>query len=275
MAAATKEKNKVEKEPEVKATGRSASYPWIDLETAVGRLGEFWKEEKAYEVPIASAYKHWGYGAKSSGARLTLAAMLNYGLLMDKGANEQRTVKVTPLGVDLVMPPNAEAKARALKLAAQKPKIFAELLKTMNPEDLPSNQTIAHYLVTKKGFNPNSTETFLKNFKGTIKYAGLKKSDIMSVPADPSSGGADTEANAGLVKEVNLLHPNQPQNPAIPPAAAHKGFKQDVYNFADGGQVILQWPEGMSKESFAEFQDWIALQVRKIARATETKTENI
>lgn len=53
-----------------------------------------------------------------------------------------------------------------------------------------------------------------------------------------------------------------------------RGFKQDVYNFADGGQVILQWPEGMSPESFEEFKDWIALELRKISRAvgsTETK----
>src|SRR5438309_2040557 len=106
MATAVKEKEQEAEEPEVKATGRSASYPWIDLEAAVGRLGEFWKAEKGYEVPTSAAFKHWGYGLKSSGARLTLAAMLNYGLLSDKGSNEERMVKITPLGVDIVMAPN-------------------------------------------------------------------------------------------------------------------------------------------------------------------------
>ena len=54
---------------------------------------------------------------------------------------------------------------------------------------------------------------------------------------------------------------------APPPPPPAKGFKQDVYHFADGGQVILQWPEGMSKESCEEFKDWIALELRKIGRA--------
>jgi hypothetical protein len=269
MATAAKEKES--KAPEVKATGRSASYPWIDLETAVQRLDQFWKVEKAYEAPISAAFKHWGYGLKSSGARLTLAAMLNYGLLSDKGSNEERMVKITSLGVDIVMAPNPEARLQSLKLAAQKPRVFAELLKTMDPENLPSDQTIAHYLVTKKGFNPTATGTFLKNFKGTIKYANLKKSDIMS-----SDFTALDEDYAGLqVKEINLdPHAVATDKTIYKPTTPQRGFKQDVYPFADGGQVILQWPEGMSKESFAEFEDWIALVLRKIARASGVKQKS-
>ncbi len=56
-----------------------------------------------------------------------------------------------------------------------------------------------------------------------------------------------------------------------PPAAQQRmavqqGFKQDVYTLGSEGQVILQWPEKMSQESYDEFVDWIELQLRKIAR---------
>lgn len=274
MATAAKEKPQDAKEPEIKATGRSASYPWIDLEAAVERLQQFWKAEKAYEVPVASAYKHWGYGLKSSGARLTLAAMLNYGLLSDKGSLDNRKVKITPLGIDVVMPPNEAARIKALKVAAQKPRVFAELLKTMHPEDLPSDQTIAHYLVTQKGFNPTATETFLKNFKRTLAYAKLNKSDIVSSEPTPALDDPDQGLQGNVVDLVEALSRVTSTTPAKPQAMPQRGFKQDVYNFADGGQVILQWPEGMSPESFEEFKDWIALELRKISRAvgsTETK----
>jgi hypothetical protein len=47
---------------------------------------------------------------------------------------------------------------------------------------------------------------------------------------------------------------------------SQQGFKQDVYTLGNEGQVILQWPEKMSQESYDEFVDWIDLQLRKIAR---------
>src|SRR6185503_3991708 len=97
-----------------------------------------------------------------------------------------------------------------------------------------SDQTIAHHLVTQKGFNPSGAETFIKTFKGTLKHAQLKKSDIMSTnQTTPPAQVTGT-------------------TPAATPAMTQKSFKQDVYHFADGGQVILQWPEGMSPESFDE-----------------------
>lgn len=267
MTTAVKQQTK---EPEIKATGRSAAYPWIDLEGAVARLDQFWKEEKTYEVPIGSAFKHWGYGAKSSGARLTLAAMLSYGFLADKGSNEKRTAKITKLGIEVVMAPSPEAKIKALKIAAQKPRAFASLLKDMDPQNLPSDQTLAHILVTQRGFNPNATETFIKNFKRTIQYAKLEKSDILSA-VEPTQ--AQVDGDGGLQgKVVNLLDRVAAANagtPAVKPSGvATHAFKQDVYNFADGGQVILQWPEGMTADSFQEFEEWIDMQKRKIKKAS-------
>jgi hypothetical protein len=58
-----------------------------------------------------------------------------------------------------------------------------------------------------------------------------------------------------------------------PPAAQtlmpQSGFKQDVYNFADGdGQVILQYPDGITPDKFEEFEQWIALEINKIRKAS-------
>ncbi|APV49014.1 hypothetical protein BWI17_04550 [Betaproteobacteria bacterium GR16-43] len=305
-------------EVEARGGGRSASYPSINLETAVNRAKQFWDGESKYEAPLTSAFQHWGYGPKSSGARLTVAAMLNFGLMTDRGANASRLVKLTPLGVDLMMAPNADFRVQKLKETVQKPKVFADLLRQFDPKNLPSNQTIAHYLVTVKGFNPSGAEACIKSFRESIRYAQLVSSDIL--PSTESAAGSEVavEANPPNVRIGSLIQWEsggvvqfqQPRRvvgfsddgkfafvegegsgvpigevtvmeakPAVPvaptPAAAiqqpvqpTRGFKQDVYNFADGGSVILQWPEGMSKESFEEFQDWIELQLRKIKRAS-------
>lgn len=255
--------------PPIKSQGRSASYPFIDLQQAEVRVKQFWDKEKTNEAPVGAAFAHWGYAPKSSGARLTIAALLSYGLLVDRGANENRMVKLSRLGVDLIMAPNPEAKLVALKQSALKPRVFAELLKTIDPEHLPSDQTLAHTLVTQKGFNPSGAESFIKNFNGTVSYAKLKKSDILPVAVPSDTPSVNTHAQQH--EPENLLTPTPQTNSKITDAApaTSKGFKQDVYHFVDGGQVILQWPEGMSKENFEEFEDWIKLELRKIARAVK------
>ena len=53
--------------------------------------------------------------------------------------------------------------------------------------------------------------------------------------------------------------------PIKPPA---QGARQDVFSL-DEGQVILQWPAQLSKESFEDFESWIELQLRKIKRSIQ------
>ena len=44
------------------------------------------------------------------------------------------------------------------------------------------------------------------------------------------------------------------------------GTKEDVFTLAEG-DVVLQWPSQISKESVQDFEDWIGLIVRKVKRA--------
>lgn len=89
-------------------------------------------------------------------------------------------------------------------------------------------------------------------------------------------------ASALPIKELTVM--NNAQNSGQPqvdipsvasPAAAVAAFvvrkagtKQDVFSL-DEGQVVLQWPDGMSKNSFDDFKDWIDLQLRKIGRSIQ------
>ena len=52
------------------------------------------------------------------------------------------------------------------------------------------------------------------------------------------------------------------------------GTKEDVFTL-DEGQVILQWPENLSPESFEDFESWLQLVIRKVKRSVQesAKTE--
>jgi hypothetical protein len=56
--------------------------------------------------------------------------------------------------------------------------------------------------------------------------------------------------------------------PALDPLAfapGKPGLMQDTFSL-DEGRAVLQWPEKMSQESFEDFESWLDLQLRKIAR---------
>ena len=42
-------------------------------------------------------------------------------------------------------------------------------------------------------------------------------------------------------------------------------MKEDIFTL-DEGEVVLQWPERLSKESFEDLETWMGLQLRKIKR---------
>lgn len=43
------------------------------------------------------------------------------------------------------------------------------------------------------------------------------------------------------------------------------GMREDVFTL-DEGDVIFQWPENLSKESFEDLEGWMQIQLRKIKR---------
>jgi hypothetical protein len=60
--------------------------------------------------------------------------------------------------------------------------------------------------------------------------------------------------------------PAQQQAPAVERRHLPKvGMKEDVFTL-DEGEVVLQWPERLSKESFEDLETWMGLQLRKIKR---------
>ena len=46
------------------------------------------------------------------------------------------------------------------------------------------------------------------------------------------------------------------------------GRKQDVFSLPEG-EVVLQWPEPLSSESYEDFESWLKLVLRKVKRAVQ------
>lgn len=242
-------KNKVRK-----GSGRSVSYPALTLEQAIARAQQLYDNENRHYAPIASAISCWGYGAKSSGGKLAVSALLNFGLIESKGSNESREVKITDRAFTIIHDPSQENRLIAIKEAAYSPKIYAELLTKWPPNELPSDKTISFYLLKEKGFNPNTVDAFISDFKETVRFANLSSSDNMSLQ--------ETETTKG----GNMLGTGSAKLPLSSKAI----MMQDTFSF-DEGQVVLQWPSNMKAESFEDFKMWLELQIRKIKRSVKSE----
>ncbi|MGE0723958.1 MAG: hypothetical protein AB7O45_06265, partial [Alphaproteobacteria bacterium] len=169
---------------------RSPAYPSISLEDAVKKAEELHRAEGKYAVPMHRAYSVWGYGAKSSGARLTRAAMRYYGLLTMEGDGDTGTVKLSEdaLRVILDRREDQSEKKAIIRRMALAPTVFKKLAEWY-PEGVKSIPSAQHRLVFEAGFNERAADELLVNFLQTAQYAELFQSDSVANKADDGVTG--------------------------------------------------------------------------------------
>jgi hypothetical protein len=115
--------------------------------------------------------------------------MRQYGLLEDKDGN----YRISDLANSLLhLSENSDERQAALKEAAQKPKIFQEILANY-PDGLPSNENLKNYLISKKGFNPDSVDKFVRVFRETIELAKLTEGRYTGGEGEGEKEGAMPE----------------------------------------------------------------------------------
>lgn len=184
---------------------RSPSYPGITLQDAIERAKQFHKKEGKYEALVPTALTHWGYSTKSSGGLVAVAALKAYGLMEDKGGGTDRKVFLTPVGLNIVMDERSVSpdRDRAIRDAALMPKVMADLWERYGT-DLPSNDTLRHYLRVEREFTENAVNEVIKIYVANMEFAKLNSADRF---ADDSLSEEDEGGEQG------------PSSPNAPPVA--------------------------------------------------------
>jgi hypothetical protein len=210
---------------------RSPAYPGINLEIALKRARGLYDKERRNAVAYPVAVSYWGFGAKSSGGLVSVAAMKGFGLVEDveRGAGG-RSIKLTDLAFHILLDdrPNSQERAELIKQAALRPKIHASLWRKYGAE-LPSDSNLKHALIFDFKFNENTVDEFIKEYKETIRFAGIGASDTLSLLDEDKNNGTDNGASDGgqAVQEqqvgssrMSLAPPPAKINPAAKPVGA-------------------------------------------------------
>jgi hypothetical protein len=200
---------------------RSPAYPGINLEVALKRARGLYDKERRNPVAYPVAVGYWGFGPKSSGGLVSVAAMKSFGLIEDieRGAGG-RILKLTDLAFRILLDdrPNSQDRSGLIKQAGLRPKIHSALWRKYGAE-LPSDSNLKHALIFDFLFNENTVDEFIKEYKETIRFAGLSASDTVSPPdEDKGKGiGADGPSYQEETLQEQQVTPNAPKAPNLPP----------------------------------------------------------
>lgn len=182
-------------------TGRSPAYPFISVRKALERAEEFRLIEGKHSVPVESAYKAWKYGGNSSNARQTVAAMRYYNLMESPNSGN---VRLTKLALDILLDqqPNSIERQQLIKQSAMTPKIHKELWDKWQDE-LPSDATILTYLIRDRTFNEAAAKDLLSEYKDTLAFAKINKSDNMSSIETGTENDSNNDAASPTAQAEN------------------------------------------------------------------------
>ena len=149
---------------------RSPSFPFIALHVALQRAKTFHAQERRNAAPLEVAARHWGYSPKSSGASQTMAALRAFGLLDGEG-----TVRLSDAALRILLDERDPSPEREtlLRAAALHPPLHKKLWEHYRGS-LPSDATLRLHLLTEQGFNENSVDEFIAEFRATLDFAGFR-----------------------------------------------------------------------------------------------------
>ena len=249
----------------VKASGqreRSPAFPALPLETALQRLVSFeshFKRSAARPDNIGSA---WGLDSKPYIDRI-VAALRYFGLLEYHGTGNERQIVISEEGRNFLRAQQKEVKQRLIQQAALRPKQIIFFWDEWG-DDRPSDDVCLDALMFNHRFSKVGARGFLKVYDETISFAGLSKSD-KNPPNDREEIVGDAPERGSADGFEPKDPPPQPQRPRRVHRQEGSGMKEDVFALTEG-DVVLQWPELLSQESFEDLKAWADIVLRKIER---------
>jgi hypothetical protein len=169
--------------------GRGPSYPFVDLEEAIGLTRKIYDYTKRSSAPsnavVEQALK---YSLKSSGGVKTIAALKSYGLIEESEGNHSKTLKITDRAYRiLVDEATSPERIQAVKDAALSPKWYQYCWEKWGDSRPPSMRST---LLIDHGFVPSTVDSFLQDYEKTLKFAGISEGLAdQSMPKEDSSRG--------------------------------------------------------------------------------------
>lgn len=243
---------------------RSPAYPAIALPQAVELLGVIFRSFQSHAAPVEAIGEAVGMKAGGSSLNIRLAALKKYGLIEEsEGAKDAgKTYRISPLGKDLVVLPQASAEhTEALRKAALMPVIYESLWTRFGPE-LPADSLIRSYLVRERNFNAHQVDGMIADFRSTVEFAGLSK-EAADIAPETESIGQILDRYAAM-RTTSRAH--------VMPAAIASPSEVFTIPLEDGKMASIPYP--MSEQTWDLFMQTLTLWKPRLVAAAERTSDD-
>ncbi|WP_159601585.1 hypothetical protein [Agromyces humi] len=172
---------------------RSPSYPSLSLREALERLKLLYKAEGLHAAPIETAVRHWGYKGPNGRTNLIVSALKKYGLIVDSGSGRARKIQVTEAARRILEHPDPDERQAAIQKAALLPPIHSEMWRKYRLA-LPTDETWVWELREDRDFTDSGARDFVREYRETIRFAGLGREESPETGSVPSQEGESTDS---------------------------------------------------------------------------------
>lgn len=249
---------------------RSPSFPFISLKRAVERAAQLAEAHKRNPARVSTVATTWSYGSKSSGLLQTIAALKQYGLIEDMGGGDDRKIQIADLGWRILHDDRPGAREQAIREAALRPRLMAELAEQWLPSR-PGDRHCLSELHIDRGFTLESARVVLRVFDETVSFANLQSDDNLS-ESTQAPDATDEQRGKPLSTALHpVIHGTDIDRPA--PYEHERSERPEYlvgarYTFPlPEGLVVLELPPmALSTDSCDEMEDWLKLMMRRARR---------
>lgn len=242
-----------------KRVNRSPKHPAFDLGTAIERTRELYKAAWDHSVGVDSACEVWGLSYSSSTGRRAISALLQFGLLESEGSRAARSVQLTERAKDIVTDEDGVTPERkeAIRACALAPASYKEMWDRWGPKLPADDRSIVPWLIKEQGFNPSSTADFLRDFRATVRYAGLDKQATDGHIGGEGEPGNGTDVDSD--KPPGREHHEPPKRSGkVPMQASNAKVQELTIPLRGGGMAILSVPVPMTRQNYEKLTGWLA-----------------
>ena len=220
-------------------------------------MQKVWEKEKRNPAPATAILEHWEYKPKSSGGFQALATLKRFGLLEEVPGASVRSLKVSPMALELLKTENTDPVAyrKQLQSLAILPDWFAEIWKKYGRE-LPSDKTLESFLVFDRHLSEESVRQFIKAYKETISFAKLTESDTVE-EIQPAGGEG---SNGKSERQAKIEPPGKIKPKDVDSTTASGELQISIA----GKMVPIPFP--MSEDEFELFIGTLNLWKKKLVR---------
>lgn len=268
--------------PRNRNSGRSPSYPEIDLGQALEKARQLWEHEKQNLAPIKAIESHWGYKEGTGTARRAVAALKSFGLLEYTGRSEQRKASLTDLAVRIILDGREPSPDRdiAIQQAALNPGIHSEIWNEYKGS-LPSDQTLSFKLITERGFSERGANSLISELRRTIEFAKLTIADDMShreaaVSDDDwefETSSADEPAQTNLATDFRASRPPfAPADTAIKQVGGRE-TRTVTLPLLNDGWAVLEYRYPLTEADWASMMAVLAAMKPSLVAAKDSPSE--